>query len=513
MKLTRFVWSRFWQVHAWAGVSTSLVVYFMFLLGGVTLFYEPLTVWEEPLLQRAETHVPSFQALLTLAGSVPEEFYIYLPEPTRPLPKLSYFAPGTTEWRSYWFDFEHNQMIPQREMAAARIYDLHYLWHDVTGYALQYGAGVLVFGFLLALVSGVLIQLKNLSRQLNQFRPQRGTRVLFSDLHKVLGVFGLPFQLMYALTGSMMVLAPLLFELSVKPVFGGDTLRASDVAGALVDELPPREMGARIVSLPLDALVAQALAREPRLHPESLVFRNYPFEVGTVDVRGHVQGQPFGDGMVRVRVRDGQVELVQTPDHETSVSTLARWLHEAHTVQYGGPGVRLCLVFLAFGGCITILTGNWIWLTRRKPSPGNTLLARLTAGVGAGTPVALAAMLLVSRVLPLDWPPRLLAEQLVLGGSLVACIVWGLLRRDTLAVWWQQLLAAACLLAATPLCAARLSARGLFGAADALGPVLWVDVSMLLLSAALCATAWWLRARAMRVRASAPHAVLQAATS
>jgi uncharacterized iron-regulated membrane protein len=227
MKLAPYAYTRFWDVHAWAGVITGLLVYVMFVLGSLVLFYEPLTIWKEPIKQRPTPQITSLQSTLELAGELPNEFYYYLPKDGRGLPKVAYFLPGTTSWRALWLDVERNQVVPQRELAAAYLYDLHYLWHEVTGYGLQYGAGILVFGFLLAIVTGVLIHLKDLLRKLHRFRPDRTPRVMFSDLHKVTSVFGLPFQLVYALTGTLMALSPLFFDLSIDAVFGGDAQRAA----------------------------------------------------------------------------------------------------------------------------------------------------------------------------------------------------------------------------------------------------------------------------------------------
>lgn len=312
----------------------------MFFLGAVVLFYRPLTLWEEPLLQRPPAELASLDGALELAAPEAEEFYLYLPGEERALTKIGYYLPGTTLWRMWWLETDAGRRIAEREKAAAFIYDLHYLWHDLTGYWLQYGAGVLVFGFLLALITGVSIHLGRFRRQLYQFRPERERRVAWSDLHKIAGVFGLPFQLVYALTGSMMVLSPLLFELSIEPVFGGDAARAAATAGALVEDSPALDFGPKAAPLSLDTLVARASAAEPRLHVESLVYRGYGHARATVDVRGPIEGQPFGGGVVRLSAVTGQIEEIETVDGESAVGKLARWIHGLHTVEYGGAVAR-----------------------------------------------------------------------------------------------------------------------------------------------------------------------------
>ncbi|MGC4088048.1 MAG: PepSY-associated TM helix domain-containing protein [Polyangiaceae bacterium] len=482
MKLSAYAFKRFWSVHAWAGVVTSLVVYVMFVLGSLVLFYRQLTVWEEPLMQRPPIRLESLGEPLSLARPLPEEFYYYLPNAERALPKVGYFLAGTTQWRMWWLDSEVGKLIPQRELAAAYLYDLHYLWHEVTGYWLQYGAGVLVFGFLLAVVTGVLIHLKDLVAQFYQFRPRQTQRVLWSDLHKVTGVFGLPFQLVYALTGTLMALSPLVFQLAVGPIFGGDERQAVETAGALVDDPPPRDYGAASRPLPLDVLTQRALAAEPRLEPESFVFRGFEREQGTVDVRGPIRGQPFGEGLVRVRASDGAVERIETPDRETAVGGVARWIHGLHTVEYGGFSARILIFVLAISGCVAILTGNWVWLARRQsrtPGFGNVLLARLTAGVGAGTPVAVAALLLGSRILPLEWAGRTKAEELILASAFLASVVYALISKRTASTWWRLLATSGLLLLAVPLAARHHSQVGLLGAGPHQAVVVGVEVALL----------------------------------
>lgn len=508
-RLTRHALTRFWFAHAWAGAITALLVYVMFFLGAVVLFYRPLTIWEEPLLQRPPQAPTSLQQVVELAAPASEEFYVYFASEERPLPKVGYYLPDTTLWRMWWVDTEAGRSIPEREKAAAFIYDLHYLWHDVTGYWLQYGAGVLVFGFLLALVTGALIHLGRFGQQLYRFRPQRERRVLWSDMHKVAGVLGLPFQLVYALTGSMMVLSPLLFQLSIGPVFGGDSAAAVATAGALVDDYPETDFGPPAAPLPLDELVWRARAIEPRLEPESAVYRGFGHTLGTVDVRGHVHGQPFGDGLVRVVAATGALLKHETPDRQTAVGGLARWIHGLHTVEYGGNIARWMLFVLALGGCATLLTGNWIWIERRSaasPSLFTSALARLTAGLGVGCFTALGALLLASRLLPLEDGARIQHEELAMAGMLGLTIAASFSSPDGMALWWRGLALAGALLVATPLAALRHSSAGLFGAGPSHPVVLGVDAVLLGAGVVLLGTAWRLRRLWLARRQALPGA-------
>ncbi|WP_437547009.1 PepSY-associated TM helix domain-containing protein [Sorangium sp. So ce367] len=502
-KLSRHAFTTFWDVHAWVGVIGGLLLYVMFLSGGITLFRRQLEVWEEPLTQqRSSVEQAGLQATLdeglAAAGTAPEQIWFDLPEGGLGTARFKYVSQG--EVVSSWV---HEGLVPERERLSDFLYELHYLWHRVTGDWLFYLGGLLCVALLLALATGVFIHLKDIVRQFHQFRPDKTRRVLWSDMHKVLGVMGLPFQVLYAYTGAFFVFLGLLVQVFTGPVFGGDAARADLLAwGASFADEPARGAPAR--GLTLDELMARARAAEPRLVPERLRIRHLGLDSGTVDIRGSIAGVPFARGVVRVRAIDGAVLSLDAPGAEGARSDAFRWIYGLHYADFGGITLRILFFALALATCATILTGNWIWLARREARQerlGNRLLARLTVGFGAGTVVAIAALFLASRAFPLDWIARPAAEELTFVVALGFCIVWALAARDGGRLWSQQLGLAGLLLLPVPALAARWSGAGLFGAGPKLGAVVAVDVALLLAAAALCASAWALRRATSRPEA------------
>jgi hypothetical protein len=47
MKLSRHAFTRFWDVHAWAGVAAGLVLHVMVFAGAFALFLEDLSAWQD----------------------------------------------------------------------------------------------------------------------------------------------------------------------------------------------------------------------------------------------------------------------------------------------------------------------------------------------------------------------------------------------------------------------------------------------------------------------------------
>ncbi|WP_437656495.1 PepSY-associated TM helix domain-containing protein [Sorangium sp. So ce1182] len=507
-KLSRHAFTTFWDVHAWAGVIGGLLLYVMFLAGGITLFRRQLAVWEEPLTQqRSSVEQVGLQATLdqglSAAPATPEQLWLDLPADGLGAARILYYAQG--EGVSLWI---HEGLVREREALSNFLYELHYLSHRATGLWPFYLAGLLCVALLLALATGVLIHLKDIVSQFHRFRPDVKRRVLWSDMHKVLGVMGLPFQVMYAYTGAFFVFLGVLVQAFTGPVFGGDAARADRVAwGASYVEEPASGAPAR--GLTLDELTARARAAVPRFVPESYRVRHHGLDSGTVDVRGSVDGAPFGRGIVRLRATDGAILSVDAPGAEGARSGVIRWMYGLHLAEFGGVTLRFLFFVLAGATCGTILTGNWIWLARRearRESLGNRLLARLTAGIGAGMLVAIAALFLASRAFPLDWAGRATAEELTFVAALGLCVAWALAARDGGSLWWRQLGLAGLLLLPVPALAARWSGAGIFGAGPKLAAVVAVDVALLLAAAALCASAWALRRAASRHAAPEPAA-------
>jgi uncharacterized iron-regulated membrane protein len=507
MKLSPHAFTRFWDVHAWAGVIGGLLLYVMFLTGSITLFHEQLETWEEPLAQRMSSGA-SLQSTLergfAAAGTPRGAVWFYPPRAEHGTAKLSYQLPNADTWKTAWIDAERRALVPERERLSSFLYSIHFLWHDATGNWLYYLAGGLALVLLLALVTGVLIYLKNLVRQFHQFRPDKSRRVLWSDMHKVLGFMGLPFQLMYAYTGAFIVLGPLVLGAFTGPVFGGDEKRAARLAWSSSD-LPPAAAGSKVPVLTADVLVDHARRAHPGLVPEMIKLTHHGYENGLFEVLGMEHGTPSGRATVRLRETDGTLLDVVSPKTEGATAATRRWLLGLHFAYFGGLVARFLFFVLGLATCFTILTGNWIWLARResqRASVGNRLLSRLSAGFGVGTLVAIAAMFFASRLFPLEWSARGSAEELTFVGVLGLCIGWALAARDETAVWWQGLAVAGAALLVVPIMAARWSDAGLFGSGLRLAAVVGVDVALLVTSAALLVAAGALRAVCIRNKVS-----------
>jgi uncharacterized iron-regulated membrane protein len=480
MRLTRRALLIFWSYHAWAGASIGLVVYVMVLSGTITLFRQPLELWGEPIRQQQVVATPRrLQVDLDLAlaaiGAPADELWMSFAAADRGATTVGYERAEDEPWQRLIIDQRQGRALPEREALATFLYHLHFLWHPGTPW-LYYVAGIAAVGLLLAIVTGVFIHLRGFVREFHQFRPHQPIRTVWSDLHKVLGVVGLPFQVFYAYSGALLVLGPPLIATLTSPVLGVDPRTARQWSGGSAEAADPR--GAPCAVRPLDELYAIAARSHPGVLLRSAILHHHGTTSGWVEFEGRGASAAAEDVTVRVREHDGEV-LARTERAAVAARKFDAWIRRLHFAELGGTSLRALYAILGLASALTILSGNWIWIARRRQA-GSQWLARLTVGIGAGIMVAIATLFVASRLLPLDAGRRTSSEELVFGGALFACIAWSLSTRRVQALWWKMCALAGALLAAVPLLATRVTSAGLLGRVGSRVPaVVGVDTALL----------------------------------
>ncbi|MFW5968276.1 MAG: PepSY-associated TM helix domain-containing protein, partial [Persicimonas sp.] len=415
------------------------------------------------------------------------------------LPRIGYSDMETGVWTEAFVDARTDSVEPQNERLALIMYYVHILWYSPAPWLYYVVASGLAVAMVLALVTGLLIHLRNFVREFHQFRPEKKARTFWTDMHKVLGVFGFPFQMLFAFTGAYLILAPLLLQVFVGPVFDGDEERV-DRAFEGLSHVHEQKPGEKAEPVDIDRLAERVYDKYPTFELEHARVHNYGYDNGVVDFTGELSGETVGSVKLRYRATDGELIERQVPDDEGASAKLTRWMLGLHMGQFGGVLLKVLFFLLALGTCATIVTGTRVWLARRRnkrDTLGHRMLARLTAGVGAGSFVAVGSTFLISRLLPFDVQSRMTLEGVTFVGVLAACIVWASFARDELATWWRQLGLAGLVFLSVPFAALRFSSAGLFGTGDKIAPVVGTDIGLTAMGLILCACAFalWRRSR------------------
>src|SRR5690606_2361489 len=81
------------------------------------------------------------------------------------------------------------------------LYRLHFLAQIPYPFG-YYLSGLIAFFFLFAIITGVIVHWKKIASNFYVFRPMTKLKTIWTDAHTALGILGLPFQFVYAVTGA-----------------------------------------------------------------------------------------------------------------------------------------------------------------------------------------------------------------------------------------------------------------------------------------------------------------------
>ncbi|MEM6294477.1 MAG: PepSY-associated TM helix domain-containing protein [Myxococcota bacterium] len=487
-----------YDVHAWLGAVLGLVLYLMFITGITALVWSPLETWEDPGQHHAlSTTVDDWWVSLQDEIGDADTTFVSLSLPSEEsasrVPVARVMVEGEPRREVIW---DGTQWRARRGYVARFLFRVHFLYHEAIP-ILYTVSGLVALALFIALMTGIAVHLRKIIPEFHQFRPHLPRRAMWADLHKVTGVAGLPFALVIAYTGAVIVLNGLAIASVGLPLYGGDLDRAK--AAAFGDDPPTIEAEEEPgPQAPARAWVEAAETALPGLDVHALRTAKPGLATTVVEVSGEMDDAP---GRVRVYVSGETAEVLQVRGLEAESAPLAaqRWLFGLHFAQFGGWGLKLVYAVLALFTGATILTGNALWIERRRKQRkgrAHGVLARLTVGVGAGLPLAMGLMLLMSRLLPwnLDARTALLDATFVL--TLAGACGYASWSASHRTCWVRMLFAAAATFAAVPLAQATCTDVGLFAGGltgGHFGMFAAIDLGMLVVAALLALAAWIVR--------------------
>jgi uncharacterized iron-regulated membrane protein len=413
-----------WDLHAWAGVIASLFLFVIFFCGVFALFREELTVWQEPALQVPPTDPPP--SLDRMLAAVRQK------EPLRQGQTVGFHSQDGTRFmgaylmdeqagtqKSLFVDGATQTTLEPHSDLAEQLYYMHFFYRVPQGI---FVAGLLGIALLIITITGVVIHLKDLRRQLFQFRPQLKLRFSSSDAHKVLGVFGLPFALVMGWSGAILGLSPLLAGGVAQLVYHGDTKPVFAYGG--YPEIERTESGKHVPAPSLDALLVRARSVLGDEHAELHYAGLRLLDDQNSYVHFYFHNRPLEQSVwVALDAHDGSV-LGTRSTLEAPAESFSSTLFELHYGQYGGLALKLLYALLALAVCAVVITGNLIWLERRDPRRerwSNRALEKLTIGVSSGLLTATASYFVANRTLPWSMPERAELEFAIFLASWSAC--------------------------------------------------------------------------------------------
>ena len=351
-----------YAVHSWAGVLFAVLIFIVCTSGAVAVFGEEIDHWSNPALRAATgpVEVTADEALARLTAvtgqAAGDGALLGLPQPGRAYYSLPHPRPEERLHRVY-LDATSGALMAERQ-SHLYWYLRHLHVRLLSPWNGRLFVGMVGLAMLLSIVTGVLIH-RHLFRDLFRlrWRPAKGGRTLMAELHKWVGVWGLVFHLMIALTGTWLALAGYLSP-ALEAARGGARPVVAPAPPALRSGPPPD----------LATLIDAAVAQVPGLVPTFLRIQPDAGDGVHVTVHGNLPDTLVQHAVTQVRFRAADGALLSVHDARTA----GFWvqfrdaLEPLHYGYFGGFWLKLLYLLMGLMPALLSLTGALIWFDRRQ---------------------------------------------------------------------------------------------------------------------------------------------------
>ena len=402
-------------VHTWTGIVAGIALFIAFYAGALTVFKEPLARWASPpggtsaaAVPLADTPALIAQVLATDPQAA-EDFVLYLKEAEH--------LPARMGWkvRDEGAD-DHDELSPRHfiatlqtdgtasvhEVRPSKLAEFIDVLHRVVGLPIDSDANRWIMGLIavlygVALVSGVIVLLPSLVKDLFALRVGKNLKRMWLDAHNVVGLFSLPFHLVMAITAVGFAFHDDIYALQNAMIHRGG------LAGTFAPRIgTPAASAARdpAAMLPPAELLRRAQALSPAFEAVSLQYTQVTGPRAAVRIWGHdanaLSLRTLG-GFVALDPYSGRVISTDfLPGRQDAAHTVITSLFALHLATFGGAPVKWMYFLLGLAGAWLFYSGNLLWVEtrrRRASSDGSgppvqrrdaLMMAALTVGVCLG---------------------------------------------------------------------------------------------------------------------------------
>jgi uncharacterized iron-regulated membrane protein len=412
-----------YAVHSWTGLLSGWLLFAICLTGTLVVYKFPLKALSNPDMARVEgpAILDPDQALRAFQATLPDVKVSVVAFPSDVYSIHQYSVVGTTpdgDENRYWVNPETGAVRGELQSDFADfIQRLHA--QLLMGNEGRWIVGALGLTMFVSLVAGLWFHWPHLRRDLFNLRLGAHRRKAWADLHKIVGVWGLPFHLVIALTGAWLGLESLI------------GIRASSASPIEIHGEGPGN------PLPITDILQSAQDIRPDFRPSHVNMTNIGAAGATIRVQGDLPGYRL--------VQRGQTMLVFDADSGSHLQTVDRteqglgrrvlaMVRPLHYGYFAPPLGEIDYLLLGFASTALVASGLFIWAerTRRKRFPRDraavTGMERANAAVMGGLLVALAGIAVVHGLARLPLAPLgnldFLGSQDLLAGRPITPGLW-----------------------------------------------------------------------------------------
>ena len=420
---------KFYLVHSWVGVLTGILLFVICFSGALSVFGSPdLKLWSTPSLH-TEVSIDPVE-LDTLVKSYAAEI------PAEYKHEVLVLLPGAKAFGNLylWFETEHGpdaravaltfdpqtlELQQRLQGKTDEVFEQSRALTTMEQFLTQFHAnlhmgklgliltGLLGLTLMASIVTGLIIHRKIL-KEMFSFRPLRSLRLMLTDTHKVLSVWGILFHGMIGFTGAFLGLATIILLPAAALVsFEGDQEK-------LLETFQPErmpELSGEAAEMRLDRVLAHSQSLGGATRRITILGwgdKNALAFTDTINSDGALGGEMAPETQ-SYRLSTGE-HVARTTAFEMvggASGPILDIMFPLHFGNFGGLTVRIIWALLGLSTALIAATGMMIWVERRAYGAEGQLsantylrLSKLTIGSCSGMVLACASLFWLQRLAP-----------------------------------------------------------------------------------------------------------------
>lgn len=369
----------YFHTHTVSGIVISVVLFIIFFAGSFSFFKDEITNWErnesveitKNISFNIENALDTINKKYPLKGSnisivklnTQRRVNVSIEKPKDSLNSKKdkdsqFFYLDTKTFKTSTYDESYS--------LGEFIYRLHFLSQIPFGIG-HYLSGLIALFFLFAIITGLLLHWKKIVANFYLFRPKEKLKIIWTDAHTSLGLIGLPFQFVYAVTGAffmikILILAPVLYAL-----YGGDQ---SKLYQELEYVSEPYLYKNSTLKPPyhINKLVTEAKNKWNNFDITTVKIENYGDINMHLTIEGRLSTNQKLTGEGKIIYNIATQKIIKTKDpyiQNTYLDGVKNILFRIHFGDYGGYALKIISFILGIMTCIVIISGVKIWLIAR----------------------------------------------------------------------------------------------------------------------------------------------------
>ena len=440
------------DIHSWVGIISGLALFIAFYAGAITMFEAPLQRWASPPSQFGES------TPLARTEELVDKVLRQYPEAAKSYQIVLNSGPeqpGRLTWNGqvlgeddhseptvYYADLMQDGSLKVSAQGPSPVAQLVDDLHRQVGLPFAHEIsnpimGVVSLLYCIALVSGIIVLIPTLVKDLFAFRIGKNLKRMWLDLHNLLGLFSLPFHIVMALTAVVFAFHDQFYD-ALDTFVLGEPSRFT--------QMPIPEPGPhRTAPLSPGQIVARLGEQVPGFRVTLLNYRAGPDNRLGLRVQG--QDSRYGarstaGGIAEVNPYTGEILANDyLPGQQNAWGATVTGFFALHFGSFGGGVIRWSYFFLGLAGAFLFYTGNLLWLEskrkkRRKrdqeaavaQASSARILGALTIGVPLGCVAGISLTIAAAKWLPYWVDNPALWHSAIYYVVFLAAIAWALIR-------------------------------------------------------------------------------------